>query len=314
MTVDNRLMKQIEEETRKGFLGKEELVKNMVLCLSAGLHVLIEDVAGVGKTTLVKCLSRASGLDYGRIQFTPDLLPGDITGQNIWEPVKREFIYKEGAVVRDFVLADEINRASARTQSALLEAMQDGSVTVDGETRKLSDLFFVAATQNPSYYAGTFKLPESQLDRFGAFLTPGYPDSEREVEILLQYKNRNPEDNISQVAEREDLIRLRKIIQDIEIKDNVARYLVQSVHETRNSPHLKAGVSTRGTQHLLRASQAHALYEGRSFVIPEDVKYSASFVLPHKITLSPEARTQQMDEKSVINGIFDKLEIPVTVS
>jgi MoxR-like ATPase len=278
--------------------------------LAAGLHVLIEDIAGVGKTTLIKCMAKASGLDLGRIQFTPDLLPADITGLTIWDQNKREFIFKAGAINHNFILADEINRASARTQSALLEAMQEASITVDGVSHELPKPFFVAATENPAYYAGTFQLPESQLDRFGLYMHLGYPEKEVELEVLQKYKNKSPLEEITQISGAEEIQALQVLTQNIEIKPIVLEYIVNICNESRNHSFLKTGLSTRGSQHLLRAAQAQALFKKREYVIPEDVQDLAAYVMHHKIELLPRAKAESKSKLDIINEILKTVAIP----
>ncbi|MBI9103701.1 MAG: MoxR family ATPase [Spirochaetales bacterium] len=303
-------IKQLSLETAKGFLGKPEIVNLMVLGLVSGLHILIEDVSGIGKTTLVRCLAKGCGLDYGRVQFTPDLLPGDITGMTIWDPVKREFIFRKGPIHKQFLLADELNRAPSRTQSALLEAMQEEAVTVDGVRTPLPAPFFVAATQNPTWYAGTYNLPESQLDRFGLSISPGYPEEKVEESILKEFKAELPEDRISAVTTPERIKELKGLISSVRIDDLLLSYIVNIGKESRLSSDFQTGISTRGLQHLIRLAQGRALLNGRAFIIPEDLIESAGPVMRHRLPLSPEARSEGKPVEMFIKKLLSRIPIP----
>jgi len=303
-------IKKIEAETAKGYLGMPDVLQQAVLALTGGLHLLIEDISGVGKTTLVRCLAAASGLDFGRIQFTPDLLPGDITGMTVWEPVQREFLYRSGPIHHQFIMADELNRSPARTQSALLEAMQEESVTVDGIMRKLPDPFFVAATQNPSWYAGTYALPESQLDRFGISMTPGFPASEVESLILGEFKDRKAAEGVGTVSSPEEIRELRQLISSAHVQKEVLDFAVAIARRTRSAEGFLSGLSIRGLQHLLRGAQAAAVREGRSFVIPEDLRMMAVPVMRHRLLLSPEARSRGEQVEKLITGLVAGIPVP----
>ncbi|MDC7235916.1 MAG: MoxR family ATPase [Spirochaetales bacterium] len=305
------LISRIKAETEKGYLGMPQACETAVLALVSGLHLLIEDVSGIGKTTLIRCLSIASGLDLGRIQFTPDLLPGDITGMMIWEPGTRSFLYREGPLHHQFILADELNRAPARTQSALLEAMQEETVTVDGKVRSLPEPFFVAATQNPAWYAGTYNLPESQLDRFGLSLSPGFPDRDTEVRILSEFRDRKAVDQVTAVCSADDISRLRRMTEGVFVEKNVLDYTAALAGATRNSSLFQAGLSIRGTQHLLKAAQARALSRGRGFVIPEDMGTMAGAVMAHRLLLTPEQRSRGLSLTEAIQNIVQSVPVPV---
>ncbi len=307
----HRKLQDLIAETGKGFIGKRAVVELAILSVLSGLHLLIEDVAGVGKTTLVHCIARATGLEFGRIQFTPDLMPGDITGMTIWDPVKREFIFREGPLRRQLILADELNRAPARTQSALLEAMQEQAVTIDGQRFPLPDPFIVAATQNPNWYAGTYKLPESQLDRFGVSMTPGYPDPETESFLIDAFKDRDAVDRVSQVASPEEITAVRKRIASIAMKEEIRNFAVSLAQATRESKFFQHGVSTRGLQHIIRLAQAHAALEAREFLIPEDILKAASPVLRHRLVLTPESRSQGRPIEHFIASTAAVLTIPI---
>ncbi|MBF9014667.1 MULTISPECIES: MoxR family ATPase [unclassified Oceanispirochaeta] len=307
----SELIASIIKETEKGYLGMPQASETAVLALVSGLHLLIEDVSGVGKTTLIRCLAAASGLELGRIQFTPDLLPGDITGMMIWEPSSREFLYREGPLHHQFILADELNRAPARTQSALLEAMQEDTVTVDGVVRPLPSPFFVAATQNPAWYAGTYKLPESQLDRFGLSMTPGFPDRETEVRILSEFKDKKAVHQVSRVASPEDILDLRSLIASVHGEANILDYAAALAGITRDAALFQSGLSIRGTQHLLRAAQAQAVMQGRSFIIPEDLMNMAASVMRHRLLLTPEERSRGVSVSKTVDELLKRVPVPV---
>ncbi len=304
------IVKKIGQSIAKVFVGKENQVKILLLGFCSGLHVLIEDVPGVGKTTLAKALAASVGLDFGRIQFTPDLLPGDIVGMTVWSPEKRQFLYKEGAIMHQFVLADEINRASPRTQSSLLEAMQEGSVTVDGKTYNLPETFFIIATQNPENFIGAFSLPEGELDRFGLSFSLGYPVEEDEVAILSRFQEHNPLNTLKQVADAGEILKVREMVRGIFASIDVKRYIVRISGETRTSKYFKLGSSPRASQHLLLASQAEAFLNGREFIIPEDILEVAPYVLAHRLILSAEAGMENKSSGEVIQKILDKIPIP----
>jgi MoxR-like ATPase len=302
----NRLIKELGAV----FVGTESCIKKVLLGYLTGLHVLIEDIPGVGKTTLARTLAKAVDLDFGRIQFTPDLLPGDVLGMTIWSIEKKDFIFKKGAIMHQFVLADEINRASAQTQSALLEAMQEGAVTVDSKTYRLPEPFFVIATQNPVTFSGTFQLPEAQIDRFGISFSIGYPNSEDEIAILDRFQEENPIDNVTPKAKPEDITEIRKQVRKIQVNKIIKEYLVEIAEHTRKSPKIKLGMSPRATQHLLLVSQANALFSGRDFVIPEDITANANDVLAHRMILSAEARMENISQRDAVTGIIDKIKMP----
>ena len=300
---------RIIENVAKVFVGKEFQIKTMIIGVLSGLHVLIEDVPGVGKTTLAKCLSSSIDLDFGRIQFTPDLLPGDIVGMTTWDPEKREFTYKPGSIMHQFMLADEINRASPRTQSSLLEAMEEGSVTVDGVTYMLPQPFFVIATQNPVTFVGAFPLPEAQVDRFGISFSIGYPSEENEVEVLSRFQTNNPLLTLEPVCDPQEISEIRRSVRQIQVKEEIKEFIIRISGETRRSPLIKLGLSPRASQHLQLAAQTNALIEGRDFVIPEDVLSVSQAVLAHRIILSAEARMESKTARQVIESI--RAEVPV---
>ena len=304
---------EIEDSIGKVFVGKQSVIRLLLTGFVSGLHVLIEDVPGVGKTTLARTLSAALGLDFSRIQFTPDLLPGDIVGMNIWNQVRNEFAFKSGAIMHQFILADEINRASPRTQSSLLEAMQEESVTVDGITYKLPEPFFVVATQNPSSFTGSFHLPEGEIDRFGISFSIGYPVQEDESEILRRFQTDDPIAGVTPNASQDEISRIRGLVRKVYVSEAIREYIILITRSTRESKALYLGASPRSSQHLQRASQGRAILEGRSFVIPEDVITLAVPVLAHRVILSAEAKMKGITAEEVVGGIVEERPVPVGV-
>lgn len=300
----------LQQNVARVFVGKGEQIELILIGFLAGLHVLLEDIPGVGKTTLAMALAASSGLELGRIQFTPDLLPGDIIGMTVYEPERREFVFKPGAIMHQFVLADEINRASERTQAALLEAMAEGAVSVDGRTYRLPEPFFVMATQNPATFSGTFLLPESQCDRFGISLSLGYPSLAEESTILRRFKKESPLRDLPAVSGPEAVQAVRARVRRVQVAERVERFILQVVHDTRDDAAVKLGVSPRGTQQLFLAAQTRAAVQGRDFVIPEDVVALAPFVLAHRIQLTGETKLQRKSAQEVIRQIVDKIPIP----
>ncbi len=264
--------------------GKDDVIRKTAVCLFCGGHILLEDVPGTGKTTLAKALSRSiDGMAFTRVQFTPDLLPGDLTGGNIYNQKTQEFIFRPGPVFTNILLADEINRATPRTQSSLLECMEEGQVTVDGETRRLEQPFFVVATQNPVEIQGTFPLPEAQLDRFFMRLVMGYPQKESERQMLNAFVRENPLDSLEPVMSREELLEGRRQVREIRAGEAVQDYILAIVEATRSHEKIRLGVSPRGSLALLRAAQAWAGISGRDYVIPDDVKAVCCDVLSHRL-------------------------------
>ncbi len=290
-------------------IGKRRTVELVVLALVSGGHVLIEDVPGVGKTSLVSALARSVDCPFKRIQFTPDVMPSDVTGFSVYNQKTGEFEFRPGAVMSNILLADEINRASAKTQSSLLEAMEEKQVTVDSHTYRLDEPFMVLATQNPVESFGTYPLPEAQIDRFLMKLSLGYPSPEEEVRIAFEAKRAKRE--LEPVATAADVMRLRGVAERVRLSEAVARYIVAIVGGTRRHPDVVLGSSPRGTLALVAMCRSYALYRGRGYVAPDDVKYLAPFVLAHRLTLSHEARTAGRSEVDVVRSVLDGVAVPM---
>lgn len=290
--------------------GKDDVVEKCVICVLSGGHILLEDVPGTGKTTLIKALAKSMDLPFSRIQFTPDLLPSDVTGANIFDQKTGEFVFRPGPVFTGILLADEINRATPRTQSGLLECMEERRVSVDGETRELQEPFLVAATQNPVEIQGTFPLPEAQLDRFFMRLSMGYPDAASEREMLSGRMKTDPLAELKAVAGREDVLSAQASVREIHMEDAVKDYILQIVAATRRHDRIRLGVSPRGSIALMRASQAKAAVSGRDYVIPEDVKAVAADVLCHRISCKGATHNQMETAKAIIDNILASVQAP----
>lgn len=304
------IIAQVRATIGRVIRGKPDVIDKLLIgVLSAG-HVLLEDVPGVGKTTLAKALARAFEVGFTRVQFTPDLLPADILGSQVLDPRDGSFSFRPGPLFTNVLLADEINRASPRTQSALLEAMNEGQATIDGVTHPLPKPFFVLATQNPADYQGTYPLPEAQLDRFVMRLSVGYPDADEELEMLFSHQRSNPVDEVKAVATSEALLRLHAAVRDVTVKKNVGRYLVSLVEATRKHADLDVGVSPRGALSFFRAAQARALLDGRQYVSPADLQALADSVLSHRIMLTAQARYGGQTASAIINDIVATASVP----
>jgi MoxR-like ATPase len=302
------MVKDLAANVRKVFVGRTRTVEHVLTALLAQGHALIEDAPGVGKTTLAKSLARSISCDFKRIQFTPDLLPSDITGVSVYDQSKGEFVFKPGPVFANVVLADEINRTNPRTQSSLLEAMSDSAVSVDGVTRALPQPFLVLATQNPFEFEGTYPLPESQLDRFLIRIKVGYPDKEQELEVLRAQSLVHPLEALTSVVSAEDVLFLQEATRNVRVDDALLEYIVTLAQRSREAPELAVGVSPRGSLCLRRAVQALAMVRERDYVVPDDIKELALPVLAHRV-IPDEGGTKRAEE--ALSGILESLPVPL---
>lgn len=298
------------DEVEKVVIGKRNEITLLICAMLSGSHVLIEDVPGVGKTTLASALAKAAGLSYKRAQFTPDVMASDITGFNIYSRQTEKFEYREGLCMCNLLLGDEINRASPKTQSALLEAMEESRVTVDGVTYSLPDPFMVIATQNPQGFIGTYPLPEAQLDRFAIKLSMGYPSEVQEVGILMDRRGVNPIDAVNAVADAETIGRMRCEVLSGTVDEEVCKYIVALITETRKHPMISLGASPRASLALMRVSQAWAFLHGHNYVTPEDVKAVARAVLTHRLVLTQEAKLAGKSAESLLSDILFHTPVP----
>ena len=301
----------VQTNIGKVIIGKRDAVELMLVALLCDGHVLLEDVPGIGKTTLAKALSRSIDCSFARIQFTPDLLPSDVTGINYYNQKKQEFEFRPGPVFSQILLGDEINRATPRTQASLLEAMQERQVTVDIDTMALPRPFMVLATQNPVELEGTFPLPEAQLDRFLIQVQLGYPTLDEEDEILLQYQRQDPMDALAPVVDSTTILALQDEVRTIHVSDAIRHYILEVVRSTREHDGVDLGVSPRGSLALFRASQALAGLRGRDYVIPSDVQHLAAPLLTHRIHISPQTRLRGRTPEQVVAEIAEQVPVPV---
>jgi MoxR-like ATPase len=310
MSDVQKFCERVVENIEKVIVGKRSTVDLAIVGLLGQGHLLIDDVPGVGKTMLARSLARSLGCSFSRIQFTPDMLPSDVTGVSIFNQISREFEFRAGPVMAQVVLADEINRATPKTQSSLLEAMQEQQVTVDGVTHHLPRPFMVMATQNPIEYEGTFPLPEAQLDRFMLRVRLGYPRKEDEIAVLDRQQFKHPVDDLDQVVSNEELIEAQEAIKDVYVSAEVKRYIVDLVNQTREHPDIYLGASPRGSLALYRAGQSQAALEGRDFVLPDDIKRLTVPALAHRIILSPAARLRDVSEENILGDILARVPVP----
>ncbi len=309
--MENPQVTPLKRNLQGVILGKNDSIDVMIVALLAGGSVLIEDVPGVGKTTLAKALAQSIDAKYRRIQFTPDLLPADILGSSIYNPVSGDFRFDPGPIFCNILLADEINRASPRTQSALLEAMNENQTTIEGQRHPLAKPFMVIATENPIEFHGTYPLPEAQLDRFLVRLAIGYPSAEVEVDILKSYANHEPLDGIGPVLDLDQVRRIQEEVAEVHVDDGILEYIVEIVHATRHDNRLELGVSTRGTLMLSRAARARAYALNRDFVIPDDVSWVIPHVLPHRVLLTAKTQHSGVTGQQVITEIVGRIRVPV---
>jgi MoxR-like ATPase len=292
-------------------VGKSEVIELALVAILCEGHILIEDVPGIGKTTLARSLAASLGCTFRRIQFTPDLLPSDVTGISYFNQKTQEFQFRPGPIISQVVLADEINRATPRTQSALLEAMQEQQITVDGDTRHLPRPFLVLATQNPIELEGTFPLPEAQVDRFLMRLSIGYPTEAEEHAMLLRFEQEDPLEDLSAVTSPEELRVMQHHVREIRIEESVRGYIVDIVRATRGHPDIELGISPRGTLALYRCAQALAAVNGRAYVLPDDVKHLTPYVLSHRIMISPTTRLRGRTLSDVLMDVIETVPVPV---
>jgi len=306
------LGREVIAEVERAVVGKRDLLEMVLAATLAGGHVLLEDYPGLGKTLIARSFASALGLDFKRIQFTPDLLPGDITGGFIFNRAKNKFELRRGPVFTNILLADEINRASPKTQSALLEAMQEGQVTLEGERLPLPEPFVVLATQNPIEYEGTFPLPEAQLDRFMIKLRVGYPNAEEEKEILHRRRQRKQEElSLRVVAKESQVLEMRAALEEVHVDTDLENYISALVHATRGDRRVAVGASPRGSLAFLKMARAHAALEGRNYVLPDDIKRFALPVLSHRLLLQPEYWMSQQVNGDVIRDVLSQTSVPV---
>ncbi|MGX9136176.1 AAA family ATPase [Rummeliibacillus sp. JY-2-4R] len=304
-------LQSIIKNIEKVMIGKRHIAELSVVALLAEGHVLLEDVPGVGKTVMVRALAKSISANFKRIQFTPDLLPSDVIGVSIYNPKDMEFHFHPGPIMGNIVLADEINRTSPKTQSALLEGMEEAAITIEGETVPIPKPFFVMATQNPIEYEGTYPLPEAQLDRFLLKMKMGYPNHDDEVEVLRRAEGSRPIDSLESVVTLEELIELQREAKTVHVDELVKGYIVDLARATREHQYVYLGASPRGSIALMKASQAYALLKGRKYVSPDDVQYLAPFVFAHRLILKAEARYDGITSEEIIGRIIINTPVPI---
>ncbi len=305
-----KIINSVISEVKKAVIGKDAIIIKVLLAVLCKGHILIEDIPGVGKTTLALAFSKALSLEHNRMQFTPDVLPSDVTGFSVYNKATGNFEFREGVAFCNLFLADEINRTSSKTQSALLELMEEKSITVDGKTYKLPEPYTVIATQNPIGSAGTHNLPDSQLDRFMIKLSMGYPDFKGEVDILKSKFNSNPLDTVKSVADAETILKLQEYISNIYVDDRIYEYIVSLATATREHPMVKLGVSPRGTLALMQLSKGIAVAMGRDYVIPEDIAYILGDVFEHRLMLNSKAKLSDYTASDIISEILKSVPVP----
>ncbi|MDQ0255125.1 MoxR-like ATPase [Evansella vedderi] len=307
------LADRVKQNINKVIIGKEETIDHLFVALISSGHVLLEDVPGTGKTLLAKSMAKSLDSSFKRIQFTPDLLPTDISGINFYNQKNGEFEFHPGPIFSNIILADEINRATPRTQSVLLECMEERQVTIDGTTYPLEKPFLVIATQNPVESQGTFPLPEAQLDRFLLKINVGYPSKEEGIKILKRFKQSNPIEIVNSVANNEEIIKAQQIYSNVHVSDDMFSYMVEIIERTRNHPSIDLGVSPRGSQALLKAVQVYAILQGRDYVIPDDVKAMVKPVLAHRLIVGSTMRLKENQGETVLKEILEEIDVPSEV-
>ncbi|MFV8830215.1 AAA family ATPase [Alkalihalobacterium sp. APHAB7] len=307
--VRDRLVEALDN-IEKVVVGKRKEVELSMVALLSGGHVLLEDVPGVGKTMMVKAIAKTLGAEFKRIQFTPDLLPSDVTGVSIYNQKTMSFEFRPGPIMANIVLADEINRTSPKTQAALLESLEEGHVTIDGDTIRLKQPFFVMATQNPIEYAGTYPLPEAQLDRFLFKLKLGYPSFAEELDVLERIEKGHPIEKLETVLSLEEVIEIQQKVKDIFVDQLVKNYILSIVNETRENRGIRLGVSPRGSIAIMKAAQAYAFLQGREYVIPDDIKLLAPYTFSHRILLKTDMSMAKMTSEQLIKNMLDKIPVP----
>ncbi|GAB7053661.1 MULTISPECIES: MoxR family ATPase [Paenibacillus] len=304
-------IRRIQANLESCIFGKREEIQLLLTAMLAGGHVLLEDVPGTGKTVLIKALAKSIRGQYRRIQCNPDLLPTDITGVSIYHPKEEVFLFRPGPIMTNILLVDEINRATTKTQSALLEAMEERHITVDGESHDLPKPFLMLATQNPIDFEGTYVLPEAQLDRFMMKFSLGYPDAETETKMIVSQSISHPLDALEPVAEVEQILAIQEQVKQVHLDEAVARYLVSVIRLTREHPSIYLGASPRATLALVQAVKAFALLQQRDYVLPDDIKFLAPYVLGHRMILQAEARMEGVTVSSVLQSVFQQVKVPV---
>lgn len=303
----NTLIRNIENV----IVGKRKVIEKVVAVLISGGHVLLEDVPGVGKTLMVHAIAKSLGCSFKRIQFTPDLLPSDITGVSVFNQKLGDFEFKVGPIMNQIIMADEINRTSPKTQSSLLEVLEEHQITVDGITYKVEEPFMVLATQNPIEYEGTFPLPEAQLDRFMMKISVGYPEPDDEKAILRRFKTENPLNSLQPVLHASEILEIQNAVRDIYVDESIDDYIVKIVNSTRNNPDIQLGASPRGSLALFRSAQAWAVINGRDYVLPDDVKELVKAVLGHRLIVKPEVRLRGQTSEDVLANVLKQVHVPV---
>lgn len=310
INIVQSVAERIAQSVGQVIIGKRNEIRMTILGLISQGHLLIEDIPGVGKTMMAKALSRSIGASFNRIQFTPDMLPSDVTGVSMFNQKTREFEFRAGPIMSEIVLADEINRATPKTQAALLEAMEERQVTVDGVTHKMHDLFLILATQNPIEYEGTFPLPEAQLDRFLLKIQLGYPSPAEELVVLSAQQYEHPINNMSKVVTVEELVAAQNAVREVYVADEIKRYIIDLVTATRKHGDVYLGASPRGSLALFRTSQTRAAMAGRDYVIPDDVKALAEVTLAHRVIVGPAARIKDISSRTIVQDVLTTTPVP----